>query len=60
MVYDFQHGELLEIHGVDPATNFSALHVETNPARTTVDIGNDHIKLLGVDHVTASDFLFHL
>lgn len=60
VVHDFQHGELLEIHGVDPATNFSALHVESNPAQTTVDIGNDHIKLLGVDHVTASDFLFHV
>jgi hypothetical protein len=44
----------------NPATNFSALHVESNSAQTTVDIGNDHIKLLGVDHVTASDFLFHV
>jgi len=27
---------------------------------TNVDIGQDHIKLLGVDHVSASDFLFHV
>ena len=59
-VHDFHAGDLLEIHGVDPATNFSAVHVTSNPAMTLVDIGQDHIKLLGVDHVSASDFLFHV
>ena len=51
---------LLEIRGVDPGTNLSAVHVTSNPAMTLVDIGQDHIKLLGVDHVSASDFLFHV
>ena len=51
---------LLEIRGVDPGTNFSAVHVTSNPAMTLVDIGQDHIKLLGVDHVSASDFLFRV
>ena len=59
-VHDFHAGDLLEIHGVDPATNFSAVQVTSNPAMTLVDIGQDHIKLLGVDHVSASDFLFHV
>ena len=59
-VHDFHAGDLLEIHGVDPAINFSAVHVTSNPAMTLVDIGQDHIKLLGVDHVSASDFLFHV
>jgi peroxidase len=59
-VHDFHAGDLLEIHGVNPGTNFSAVHVTSNPAMTLVDIGQDHIKLLGVDHVSASDFLFHV
>ena len=29
-------------------------------AMTLVDIDQDRIKLLGVDHVSASDFLFHV
>jgi len=45
---------------VDPAVDFSAVHVSSNPAMTLVDIGQDHIKLLGVDHVSASDFLFRV
>ena len=60
VVHDFHAGDLLEIHGVDPTTNFSAVHVSSNPSMTLVDIGQDHIKLLGVDHVSASDFLFHV
>ena len=59
-VHDFHAGDLLEIHGVDPAINFSAVQVTSNPAMTLVDIGQDHIKLLGVDHVSASDFLFYV
>ena len=59
-MHDFHAGDLLEIHGVDPAINFSAVHVTSYPAMTLVDIGQDHIKLLGVDHVSASDFLFHV
>ena len=60
-VHDFHAGDLLEIHGVDPATiNFSDVHVASNSANTNIDIGQDHIKLLGVDHVSASDFLFHV
>jgi len=59
-VHDFRAGDLLEIRGMDPATNFNAVHVTSNPAMTLVDIGQDHIKLLGVDHVSASDFLFHV
>ena len=50
---------LLEIR-TDPGTNFSAAHVTSIPAMTLVDIGQDYIKLLGVDHVSASDFLFHV
>jgi hypothetical protein len=36
------------------------VHVTSKPAMTVVDIGQDHIKLLGVDHVSASDFLFRV
>ena len=60
-VRDFHVGsDTLEIHGVNPATDFAAVHMSSNPAMTLVDIGQDHIKLLGVDHVSASDFLFHV
>jgi peroxidase len=61
VVRDFHVGsDLLEIHGVNPTVDFSAVHVSSNPTMTLVDIGQDHIKLLGVDHVSASDFLFHV
>ena len=61
VVRDFHVGsDLLEIHGVDPTVDFSAVHVSSNPTMTLVDIGQDHIKLLGVNHVSASDFLFHV
>jgi Ca2+-binding RTX toxin-like protein len=59
-VYDFHAGDLLEIHGVDPAFNFSDVHGASKSANTIIDIGDIHIKLLGVDHVSASDFLFHV
>ena len=59
-VYDFHAGDLLEIHGVDPAFNFSDVHVASNSANTIIDIGDININLLGVDHVRASDFLFHV
>ena len=60
-IKDFQIGDLLEIRGVDPAVvDFTDVQVTTKPSMTLVDIGQDHIKLLGVDHVSASDFLFHV
>jgi Ca2+-binding RTX toxin-like protein len=61
VVRDFHAGsDTLEIHGVNPAIDFSDLHVTSHAAVTTVDIGQDHIQLLGVSHVSASDFLFHV
>jgi heme peroxidase len=61
LVRDFHVGsDTLEIHGVNPATDFADVQVRSNPAGTTVDIGQDHIQLLGVSHVSASDFLFHV
>jgi peroxidase len=61
IVRDFHVGsDTLEIHGVNPATDFADVQVRSNPAGTTVDIGQDHIQLLGVSHVSASDFLFHV
>jgi hypothetical protein len=60
-VRDFHVGsDTLEIHGVNPATDFADVQVRSNPAGTSVDIGQDHIQLLGVSHVSASDFLFHV
>jgi peroxidase len=61
LVRDFHVGsDTLEIHGLSPATDFADVQVRSNPAGTSVDIGQDHIQLLGVSHVSASDFLFHV
>ena len=62
IVRDFHAGQdQLEIHGVNPATtDFSRPAHYVAPGLTTVDIGQDHIQLLGVSHVSASDFLFHV
>ena len=62
IVRDFHAGQdQLEIHGVNPATtDFTDLHITSHPGLTTVDIGSDHIVLVGVNHVSASDFLFHV
>jgi Animal haem peroxidase len=61
VVRDFHSGsDTLEIHGVSPGTDFSDLHITSRGALTSVDIGHDHIQLVGVSHVSASDFLFHV
>ena len=60
VVRDFHAGDTLEIHGVSPGTDFSDLHITSHGAVTSVDIGHDHIQLVGVSHVSASDFLFHV
>jgi hypothetical protein len=59
-VHDFHAGDPVGNPRRGPRHELSAVHVTSNPAMTLVDIGQDHIKLLGVDHVSASDFLFRV
>jgi hypothetical protein len=60
VVRDFHSGDTLEINNATPAVDFSDLHITSHDAVTSVDIGHDHIQLVGVSHVSASDFLFHV
>jgi Animal haem peroxidase len=58
-VQDFHHGDTIEIDGAPKGLNFHDVHVESKGDNTIVDVGEIHIKLVGVDHVSAHDFLFH-
>jgi peroxidase len=60
VVRDFQHGETLRIDGVAPGTSFNDVHIESGNNKTVVEVGHDHILVLGVSDLTASDFLFHV
>jgi hypothetical protein len=61
VVHGFSPGDKLEINGVaNPSTAFNDVVVHSQSDITSIDVGHDHIKLLGVDHVMAGDFLFHL
>src|SRR5262245_34343375 len=61
MIVDFQSGhDVIEIDGAPNGTDFSDLQITQRGHDTVVVIGDDQIRLTGVQHVTANDFLFHV